>query len=118
MPDIHDLLGKLSNDESSSSSGRENKTGSGITPLDIANLPEKQKRVMFYMLRDKKAASDGLSLQALEDMFPDEYLVDSIQQLTEENWLTVTDNGLYKLNLRRSRKRIGSDDLWAAISND
>lgn len=119
MPNIHDLLGKVSNDDgnSSSSSGRDKKT-SGITPLDIANLPEKQKRLMFFMLRDKEAASHGLSLEALEDKFPDEHLDDTIEQLTTDNWLIVTDKGRYKLNLRRSRKRTGSDDLWAAISKD
>lgn len=118
MPDLHDLLGKLSDDEkSSSSSGREKKTGSGITPLEIAQLPEPQKSIMFFLLRDEKAAK-GLTLPELAAIFPNEALEDTIQKLIEDGWLVDTPEGNYKVNLGRSRRRLSSDDLWKAISND
>lgn len=119
MPNLHDLLGKISDDDEqpSSPSGREQKP-SGISPLDIAELPEPQKKVMFFILRDKKAASEGLSFDELKNQFPDEVLDDTIQELTAENWLVVNNNGRYKLNLRRSRKRLSSENLWKTLSSD
>ena len=118
MPNLHDLLGKLSDDdEKSSSSGHEKKDGGGITPLEIAQLPEPQKSLMFFMLRDKKAAK-GLSLQELAAIFPDEALENTIQELAENGWLIDDHEERYKLNLGRSRRRLSSNDLWKAISND
>lgn len=125
MPDIHDLLGKLSEDNESSdikppiSSSRRQVTQEGITTLDIAELPEPQKTIMFAILRDKTSSGDGMTLEQLEDQFDIENLVDILMELADQNWLTTSNNTpkRYKPNLRRSRKRL-SDDLWSAISRD
>lgn len=125
LPDIHDLLGKLSEDDEASDADPANSTSrrqiaqEGITTLDIAELPEPQKTIMFAILRDKTSSGDGITLEQLEDQFDIENLVDILMELADQNWLTISNNTpqRFKPNLRRSRKRL-SDDLWSAISRD
>jgi hypothetical protein len=43
----------------------------GLTPLDIADLPETQRRVMFVILRDASASTEGITLPALHQKLAD-----------------------------------------------
>ncbi|NDJ84278.1 MAG: hypothetical protein GYB66_00190 [Chloroflexi bacterium] len=91
----------------------ESSTSAGITPLDIAGLPENQRQIMFFMLRNKHAAKHGITLAELQARFDKmSYLEDILAKLTQEGWLLVIDeepSQRYKLNLRRKAARLGLD---------
>lgn len=115
--DALDFLGAFKKKVTSGDSLKQASEQSGITPLDIAELPEDQKRIMFSMLRDQKASSDGVTVSELQEQFgADEELTDTLTQLTEEAWLVVAGtppDERYKLNIRRKRGRIGN--VWSAL---
>jgi hypothetical protein len=96
----------------------EEESRSGITPLDIAGLPEDQKRVMFSILRDKDAAKDGLTVEQLQNKLgTTEDLSDTLAQLAQDEWLLTSGTppaARYKLNLRRKKGRLSSN-IWAAL---
>ncbi len=107
-----------SGDLSSSKSDSDEETG-GITPLDIAGLPEDQKSIMFFMLRDKAAVKEGIGFEELQEHFDadEEPLVATLTQLIEDHWLIVIGeppDERYKLNLRRRRGSLNSD-IWSAL---
>ena len=92
----------------------------GVTTLDIAGLPEDQKQLMFLLLRDKTAKSEGLTHDALYEQFGDAMNLDDIlHTLSEENWLSVIGSPpdeRYKVNLKRKRSRL-NDSLWSALED-
>lgn len=116
--DALDFLGsfkkKVTSGESTKSTGEQ----AGITPLDIAGLPEDQKQIMFSLLRDQKASSDGVTVEEIQELLGvDEALTDILAQLAKEEWLVVVGNPpneRYKINLRRKRGRLGGN-IWSAL---
>lgn len=101
-------------------SGDDNdKKSSGLTPLDIAGLPDAQRRVMLTLLRDKEASLNGLTQEALAEKLehPDN-LSDILAELAENNWVIEIEDPpdiRYKINLARKRGR--TRNMWAAISD-
>lgn len=113
MPGLYDRLADQLGDE--------NDKPTGLTPLDIADLPDDQRRVMFALLRDPNASSRGLALETLQQKLSDlEDLPAILAELSKNNWLIImgeVPNERYKVNLRRKR---GSDlgaNLWASLAN-
>lgn len=80
----------------------------GITTLDIADLPEPYKAVMFAVLRNKKAANDGLSIGEVQNLVSD---VDELQtvldELVENNYLQKSGN-LYQVKMRAKKGRLSN----------
>ncbi len=92
---------------------------SGITPLDIADLPEPQRRVMLALLRDPRSTSDGTAEETLVNKFGEtEELFGTLNELIGAGWLIAMGEPprlRYKVNLRRKRGSSGS--MWASLSD-
>ncbi len=50
----------------------------GLTPLDIADLPDEQRQVMFALLRDARASAGGIALAALQEKLSEIDGLDSV----------------------------------------
>ena len=60
----------------------------GLTPLDIADLPDGQRQVMFALLRDSRSSGDGVSADVLREKLPQvEGLAAVLDELTRNSWL-------------------------------
>lgn len=108
-------------EETNKPNATEEAVGSGgITPLDIAGLPEAQKRIMFSILRDKDAAREGITTQEIQHrLASEEEISATLDQLAKDEWLLVygiPPDERYKPNLRRKKGRL-SGNIWAAISD-
>jgi hypothetical protein len=99
--------------------GDEDDKPTGLTPLDIAGLPDDQRKVMFGLLRDPVAAADGLTLEALEAKYGDlEDLSGVLDDLTRQSWLiALGEPPRYKVNLRRKRGSKYASNLWSSLSD-
>lgn len=100
------------------SSRKADKDQEGVTPLDIANLPEDQKQIMFMMLRDQQAKREGLSLSDIESRIGAD-VQSTIAKLVKENWLIIVEQQpekRYRVNLKRRRSRL-SNNLWSALED-
>lgn len=88
----------------------------GVSPLDIAGLPDEQKRILLAMLRD----SEESTLAELEERFADEAnLAEVLDELIDQQWLVASgDPPKYKINLQRKKSRRLSNDIWSAISDE
>lgn len=81
----------------------------GISPLDIAELPRSQRQIMFFLMRDQRAATDGINLDTLRQQFASETearLAEALAELSHAGWLTLFGEAPdvhYKVNLRRKR---------------
>jgi hypothetical protein len=95
---------------------------SGLTPLDIADLPDEQRQVMVSFLRDAKETAGILTFDALQDKHKDlDDLSDVLADLTKSNWLIrlgEEPHVRYKVNFRRRRASRLANDLWATLSED
>ena len=101
---------------------------SGMTTLDIADLPAAQRRVMFTLLRDSEAAVEGITLVDLAARLADTArpegapeLAETLDDLTQQGWLILRGEpprARYKVNLRR-RERSGGRGLnvWALLTD-
>jgi hypothetical protein len=94
---------------------------SGLTPLDIADLPMPQRQVMLILLRDPWASTEGITLKALQERIEDaEALADILADLTKNGWLVQYGEppGVrYKVNLRRKRGGSLEGNLWASLAD-
>lgn len=112
--------GEVARSENPPKAAAESSNAGGITPLDIAGLPDAQKHIMFALLRDKDASQEGLTLAELHHRFDSiDNLAEIIEQLAQEEWLLVLGtppDERYKLNLRRRKGRLSSN-VWAALSD-
>lgn len=114
MSGLYDqLAAKLGNDDQDKPAG--------LSPLEIADLPEEQRQVMFGLLRDTSAATSGITLEGLQTKFS--YL-DGLSQvladLTKNGWLIKLGEQphiRYRVNLRRKRAASLGANVWALLSD-
>ncbi len=100
--------------------GDDDEPSRGLTPLDIADLPAPQRKVMFSLLRDTKAATEGISLEQLsENLGEPENLPDTIAALIKSGWLIEIgeENRRYKVNIRRKRSSSLGFGIWTSLSD-
>jgi hypothetical protein len=99
----------------------DNDQPAGLTPLDIAELPDHQRQVMFALLRDSRASSGGVTLEALHERFGDFQDLDGVlNELTQNNWLIRQGEAAtvrYKVNLRRKRGSTLGGNFWSSLSS-
>lgn len=100
--------------------GGDDEPQGGLTPLDIADLPAAQRKVMFSLLRDTKAATEGISPDRLSEKLnaPDD-LAETVNALVTNGWLIAVgeDEALrYKVNIRRKRSSSLSFGIWSSLS--
>ncbi|MBN1681303.1 MAG: hypothetical protein JW966_13550 [Anaerolineae bacterium] len=112
MPGLYDrLMDEIEDD---------NDKPAGLTPLEIAELPEPHRTVMFFLLRDKAAASRGVTLDVLEDKLSDiDDMAGVLYDLTKHSWLIMLGEPpaeKYKVNLRRKHGSKTSG-IWSALTD-
>ena len=99
----------------------ENGQPAGLTPLDIADLPEQQRQVMFALLRDSRASAGGVTLDMLQEKLSEIEDLDSVlNDLTQNNWLIRQGEAAtvrYKVNLRRKRGSSLGGNIWSSLSS-
>jgi hypothetical protein len=93
---------------------------SGMTALDIADLPASQRRVMFALLRDTQAGAEGVTASDVAARLDDASgLADALDALTRLGWLIrrgEPPRERYKVNLRRRSRGGGLDmNVWALL---
>ncbi|MBZ0318710.1 MAG: hypothetical protein K8L91_20010 [Anaerolineae bacterium] len=90
----------------------------GLTPLDIVDLPAHQKEVMLLMMRDHEAATAGISIEELRRRLNNPpHLETTLAELTGNNWLLMmgeAPNFLYKVHLKAKRGS-SSKDMWSVL---
>jgi hypothetical protein len=100
--------------------GDDDEPKGGLTPLDIADLPAAQRKVMFSLLRDTRAATEGITAERLNEKLdaPDE-LDETLDALVMNGWLIAVGeepNIRYKVNIRRKRSSSLSFGIWSSLS--
>ncbi|MBI5931583.1 MAG: hypothetical protein HY862_19905 [Chloroflexi bacterium] len=92
---------------------------SGLTPLDIVDLPSHQKEVMLLMMRDHAAATQGISMEDLRKRLSNPaHLENTLVELTQNDWLLMmgeAPNFLYKVHLKAKRGS-GNKDMWSVLA--
>ncbi len=93
----------------------------GLSPLEIADLPEEQRQVMFGLLRDTNAATGEIALEALQQKFLHlDRLSDVLADLTKNGWLIKLGelpHVRYRVNLRRKRAASLGANVWASLTD-
>ena len=100
--------------------GDDDEPSRGLTPLDIADLPAPQRKVMFSLLRDTKAATEGIEFDRLnENLGNPENLEQTITELLKSGWLIEVgeENHRYKVNIRRKRGSSLGFGIWTSLSD-
>ena len=95
---------------------------SGITPLEIADLPDNERRIMLWLLRDRTAASVGVTAEVLQTSMDDapQDCKGVLQALAKDGWLISMGESpsiLYKVNLRRKRGSNFGFGLWTILAD-
>ena len=92
---------------------------SGVTPLEISELPPSQRNLLLWMLRDQHASAHGITpdgvLAGMRNA-PDDCAT-LMAGLAEDGWLVAQGeppNAIYKVNLRRKRGNPGMN-LWNSV---
>lgn len=96
---------------------------SGISPLELAELPPRLKKVMRMLIREMEMSFPDLS-QAVEEMGAADRLTpaelnDSLEELTRQNWLKRDyDRGIpiYRVNLRRKAGSSLPPGIWTSLN--
>lgn len=83
-------------------------------PLDIADLPDPQRQVMFMMLRDSKAKTKGLNFDEIADRVDIADLENTLNTLVTNNWLIIRGDA-YRVVFKRKKGRL--DNLWSALED-
>lgn len=93
---------------------------SGLTPLDIVELPVQQKEIMLLMLRDHRAATEGISVEELRNRLKNtDQLENTLAELTQNSWLLLMGEAphhLYKVHLRAKRRSGSNRDMWSMLA--
>lgn len=99
----------------------DNEQPAGLTPLDIAELPEPQRQVMFSLLRDIRASAGEVTPEILRAKLGEIEGLDAVlDELTKNSWLIrlgEAPNIRYKVNFRRKRGSKLGGSLWANLSD-
>lgn len=90
----------------------------GISPLDLAGLPPKQRQLMRFMVREVE-----MRYEALVEMADDEWemsrgeLDSALEELTRDSWLIRLgeENITYEANLRRKSGSTLAKSIWAGL---
>lgn len=107
-------------DQLSNKIGDDDEPNRGLTPLDIADLPAAQRKVMFSLLRDTKAATEGVTFEKLNEVLGEPpNLSETLDDLIKSGWLIEIgeENRRYKVNIRRKRGSSLGFGIWSSLSD-
>ncbi|MBN2145782.1 MAG: hypothetical protein JW726_00280 [Anaerolineales bacterium] len=96
----------------------------GISPLEIADLPQNLRKIMRLMLREVAIKYTDLrkaveAMPVAQQLSPAE-LDQALATLVEQNWLVRSGEGdmlTYRVNLRRKSGSSLDKDIWASLEN-
>ncbi len=94
---------------------------SGVTALDIADLPSEQRIILVAMLRDPAASRGGVTLEMLKTRVGDKVTeFEPVLNILEQNgWLIISGeapNFRYRVNLRPKKGNNSTEGLWSLLS--
>ncbi|MBE2181950.1 MAG: hypothetical protein IAE89_00870 [Anaerolineae bacterium] len=100
----------------------ESDDSSGITPLDIADLPSDQRHIMLALLREQTGSGEGVAVEVLNVKFAGKIAdIDAIlTELVHNGWLIALGEAprlRYRVNLRAKRGSDASFGLWSVLSD-
>ena len=94
----------------------------GITPLDLADLPPRLRKLMRFMLREVEItrADLGTAIQSMPkaDQLNDKELDQSLKALVKQSWLIALGESepiRYRVNLRRKKTLDLDASIWNAL---
>jgi hypothetical protein len=95
---------------------------SGISPLDLANLPQAQRQLMRILLRELEMSLSSLMdvvNELPEEQRPDQTKVEeALKALALEGWVIKMGEGgqiTYKANLRRKAPSTLAQSIWSTL---
>ena len=89
----------------------------GISPLDLADLPPRLRKIMRTMLREVQMTYEQIRDEAVDDI-SDAELQDALDTLTKQSWLIKVGQGeqiTYKVNLKRKGPSALASGIWDAL---
>ena len=96
----------------------------GISPLDLASLPPRLRKIMRMMLREIEMTHAQLREATAElpeaDRLTDAELVEALDSLTKQSWLIKLgqdDVVTYKVNLKRKGPSSLASGIWATLED-
>lgn len=97
---------------------------SGISPMDLLDLPEDLRKIMRKMLRSRTMRKAEIhafvdTWDKKEKLSPKE-LDQSLAALVSQGWLIVIGEGEnqgYRVNLRKKKGSTLNDNIWNAIDS-
>lgn len=96
----------------------------GISPLDLASLPPKLRKIMRMMLREvemtHKELQDATAKMPEADRLQDSELKEALVSLTKQGWLIKLGQDekiTYKVNLKRKGPSSLASGIWATLED-
>jgi len=96
----------------------------GISPLDLAALPPRLRKIMRTMLREVEMTHEQLREATAKlpeaDRLSDTELTDALETLTKQSWLVKLgqeERITYKVNLKRKGPSVLASGIWAALDD-
>jgi len=96
----------------------------GISPLDLATLPPKLRKIMRMMLREIEMTQEQLREATANlpegERLTDAELKDALDNLTKQSWLIQLGQdtvSTYKVNLKRKGPSSLASGIWATLED-
>lgn len=96
----------------------------GISPLDLAALPPRLRKIMRLMLREVEMTHEQLREATANmpeaDRLTDAELKDALENLSKQSWLIQLGQGeliTYKVNLKRKGPSSLASGIWATLDS-
>lgn len=100
------------------------KQEAGITPLDIAELPDQYRKLLKIILREAEMTFTEIqeSIKKVHDIkdLNEADLIAALTELTKQMWLIRRGDGdrvRYEVNLRRKAGSGLSGNIWSALDS-
>jgi hypothetical protein len=95
---------------------------SGISALDLAELPADHRKIMLALLREQGKHGEGASLSHLRQALAHEVAnFDTvIEEMVRDNWITVSSDGAQascRVLFRQRRSKDTAYSLWSVLSD-
>ncbi|MFQ3567566.1 MAG: hypothetical protein SNJ59_11265 [Aggregatilineales bacterium] len=92
----------------------------GITPLDIADLPNEQKQIMLFLLREHSGPDGAVEVETLRTRLKEKVhdFDSALKSLMANGWLIEmgeAPNQRYRVNLRVRRGSEAGIGLWSLL---
>lgn len=95
----------------------------GLSPLDLTELPDDQRKVMFFILREARTETGEAERTLLETHFAGseiDNLAATLDELTRTGWLIVFGEApsiRYRVNFRHKRSSQLGLNMWTALAD-